>query len=222
MSEYMEKHTVSRLIGAPPGYVGYEEGGQLTEAVRRHPYSVVLFDEIEKAHADVFNVLLQVLDDGRLTDGQGRNVDFKNTLIIMTSNLGSHEIMENKGQIGREEVRNMLMKFFRPEFLNRVDDIVVFKPLEPEQIKSIVQLILKQLGDRLHSQMELTLTASDEAVDYLAKTGFDPAFGARPLKRLIVHTVETVVSNKIVAGDIKSGDAIEVVLKNGQIDVVVK
>ena len=130
--------------------------------------------------------------------------------------------MENKGQIGREEVRNMLMKFFRPEFLNRVDDIVVFKPLEPEQIKSIVQLILKQLGDRLHSQMELTLTASDEAVDYLAKTGFDPAFGARPLKRLIVHTVETVVSNKIVAGDIKSGDAIEVVLKNGQIDVVVK
>jgi ATP-dependent Clp protease ATP-binding subunit ClpB len=222
MSEYMEKHTVSRLIGAPPGYVGYEEGGQLTEAVRRHPYSVVLFDEIEKAHADVFNVLLQVLDDGRLTDGQGRNVDFKNTLIIMTSNLGSHEIMENKGQIGREEVRNMLMKFFRPEFLNRVDDIVVFKPLEPEQIKSIVQLILKQLGDRLHSQMELTLTASDEAVDYLAKTGSDPAFGARPLKRLIVHTVETVVSNKIVAGDIKSGDAIEVVLKNGQIDVVVK
>ena len=143
-------------------------------------------------------------------------------MIILTSNLGSQEIMENEGQIGREEVRNMLMKFFRPEFLNRVDDIVVFKPLEPEQIKSIVQLILKQLGDRLHSQMELTLTASDEAVDYLAKTGFDPAFGARPLKRLIVHTVETVVSNKIVAGDIKSGDAIEVVLKNGQIDVVVK
>ena len=130
MSEYMEKHTVSRLIGAPPGYVGYEEGGQLTEAVRRHPYSVILFDEIEKAHPDVFNVLLQVLDDGRLTDGQGRMVDFKNTLIIMTSNLGSHEIMEKKGAISKDEVRSMLMKFFRPEFLNRVDDIVVFKPLQ--------------------------------------------------------------------------------------------
>ena len=222
MSEYMEKHTVSRLIGAPPGYVGYEEGGQLTEAVRRHPYSVILFDEIEKAHADVFNVLLQVLDDGRLTDGQGRNVDFKNTLIIMTSNLGSHEIMEQKGQISHEEVRSMLMKFFRPEFLNRVDDIVVFKPLEPEQLKNIVQLILHKLGERLHSQMELNLTASDEAVDYLAKTGFDPAFGARPLKRLIVHTVETVVSNKIVQGDIKSGDNIEIVLDNGKIDVVTR
>ena len=222
MSEYMEKHTVSRLIGAPPGYVGYEEGGQLTEAVRRHPYSVILFDEIEKAHADVFNVLLQVLDDGRLTDGQGRNVDFKNTLIIMTSNLGSHEIMENKGQISHEEVRSMLMKFFRPEFLNRVDDIVVFKPLQPEQIKSIVQLILHQLGQRLHDQMELELTATDEAVDYLAKTGFDPAFGARPLKRLIVHTVETVVSNKIVQGDIRSGDHIEIVLNDGKIDVVTR
>jgi ATP-dependent Clp protease ATP-binding subunit ClpB len=222
MSEYMEKHTVSRLIGAPPGYVGYEEGGQLTEAVRRHPYSVILFDEIEKAHADVFNVLLQVLDDGRLTDGQGRVVDFKNTLIIMTSNLGSHEIMEHKGQISHEEVRSMLMKFFRPEFLNRVDDIVVFKPLGEEQIKSIVRLILKQLGDRLHAQMELTLTASDEAVDYLARTGFDPAFGARPLKRLIVHSVETVVSQKIVAGDIVSGDTLEIVMKNGQIDVVKK
>jgi ATP-dependent Clp protease ATP-binding subunit ClpB len=222
MSEYMEKHTVARLIGAPPGYVGYEEGGQLTEAVRRHPYSVILFDEIEKAHPDIFNVLLQVLDDGRLTDGQGRIVDFKNTLIIMTSNLGSHEIMEHKGQISHEEVRSMLMKFFRPEFLNRVDDIVVFKPLDEEQIRSIVKLILKELGDRLHNQMELTLTASDEAIDYLAKTGFDPAFGARPLKRLIVHSVETVVSQKIVQGDIKSGDALEVVLKDGRIDVITK
>ena len=218
----MEKHTVSRLIGAPPGYVGYEEGGQLTEAVRRHPYSVILFDEIEKAHPDVFNVLLQVLDDGRLTDGQGRMVDFKNTLIIMTSNLGSHEIMEKKGNISKEEVRSMLMKFFRPEFLNRVDDIVVFKPLQEEQLKDIVRLILKRLGDRLHSQQELTLTATDEAVAYLAKAGFDPAFGARPLKRLIVHTVETVVSNKIVKGEIQSGDHIEVVLQNGNIDVVKK
>ena len=222
MSEYMEKHTVSRLIGAPPGYVGYEEGGQLTEAVRRHPYSVILFDEIEKAHPDVFNVLLQVLDDGRLTDGQGRMVDFKNTLIIMTSNLGSHEIMEKKGSISKEEVRSMLMKFFRPEFLNRVDDIVVFRPLQEEQLKDIVKLILKHLSDRLHSQQELTLTATDEAVAYLAKAGFDPAFGARPLKRLIVHTVETVVSNKIVRGEIQSGDHIEAVLKDGSIDVVKK
>lgn len=220
MSEYMEKHTVSRLIGAPPGYVGYEEGGQLTEAVRRHPYSVILFDEIEKAHADVFNVLLQVLDDGRLTDGQGRVIDFKNTLIIMTSNLGSHEIMEHKGEISHEEVRSMLMKFFRPEFLNRVDDIVVFKPLGEDQIRSIVRLILGQLGKRLQSQMELTLEATDEAVNALAKEGFDPAFGARPLKRLIVHSVETIVSQKIVQGDIVSGDHLKVVLKNGKIDVV--
>jgi ATP-dependent Clp protease ATP-binding subunit ClpB len=223
MSEYMEKHTVARLIGAPPGYVGYEEGGQLTEAVRRHPYSVILFDEIEKAHPDIFNVLLQVLDDGRLTDGQGRVVDFKNTLIIMTSNLGSKEIMEHNGEISHEEVRRLLINSsFRPEFLNRVDDIVVFKPLGEVQIKSIVKLILKQLSDRLHNQMELTLTASDEAVDYLARTGFDPAFGARPLKRLIVHTVETVVSQKIVQGEIKSGDTLEVVLNNGKIDVVAK
>ena len=222
MSEYMEKHTVSRLIGAPPGYVGYEEGGQLTEEVRRHPYSVILFDEIEKAHPDVFNVLLQVLDDGRLTDGQGRIVDFKNTLIIMTSNLGSQEIMEKKGKISHEEVLGMLRKFFRPEFLNRVDDIVVFQPLDPEQIKDIVKLILHQLGDRLRKQMDLDLTASDEAIAYLAKSGFDPAFGARPLKRLIVHTVETVVSRKIVLGEIGSGDHIVIVLKDGQIDVVKK
>jgi len=221
MSEYMEKHTVSRLIGAPPGYVGYEEGGQLTEAVRRRPYSVVLFDEIEKAHADVFNVLLQVLDDGRLTDGQGRNVDFKNTLIIMTSNLGSQEIMAHKGEISREEIQSMLMKFFRPEFLNRVDDIVVFKALQKDQIKDIVKLILHELGARLHSQMELTLTYTDQAVEYLAASGFDPAFGARPLKRLIVHTVETVVSQKIVAGEIKTGDKIQIVYENNKIDVKV-
>ena len=220
MSEYMEKASVSRLIGAAPGYVGYEQGGQLTEAVRRRPYSVVLFDEVEKANPEIFDVLLQVLDDGRLTDGQGRVIDFKNTLIIMTSNLGSHEIMEHKGEISHEEVRSMLMKFFRPEFLNRVDDIVVFKPLGEDQIRSIVRLILGQLGKRLQSQMELTLEATDEAVDALAKEGFDPAFGARPLKRLIVHSVETIVSQKIVQGDIVSGDHLKVVLKNGKIDVV--
>ena len=221
MSEYMEKHTVSRLIGAPPGYVGYEEGGQLTEAVRRKPYSVILLDEIEKAHADVFNVLLQVLDDGRLTDGQGRIVDFKNTLIIMTSNLGSAEIMRKHGDISREEIQSMLMKFFRPEFLNRVDDIVVFKALEQVQIKGIVKLILTELGERLHNQMELTLTYDDSALEYLAKAGFDPDFGARPLKRLIVHTVETIVSKKIVAGEIKSGDKIEIVYENDAINVKV-
>lgn len=222
MSEYMEKHTVSRLIGAPPGYVGYEEGGQLTEAVRRHPYSVILLDEIEKAHTDVFNVLLQVLDDGRLTDGQGRNVDFKNTLIIMTSNLGSSEIMKQQGKIEREEIQKMLMSFFRPEFLNRVDDIVVFKPLQAEQIKDIVRLVLAELAARLLKQLEIRLTASDAAVSYLAEAGFDPAFGARPLKRLIVHTVENVLGRKIVAGDIKNGDAVEVVLQDGAIDVQVK
>ena len=222
MSEYMEKHTVSRLIGAPPGYVGYDEGGQLTEAVRRHPYCVILLDEIEKAHADVFNVLLQVLDDGRLTDGQGRSVDFKNTLIIMTSNLGSSEIMKNQGQMDREKIQQMLMNFFRPEFLNRVDDIVTFKPLQQEQIKDIVKLVLHELGERLNKQLELTLTATDEAVAFLAQAGFDPAFGARPLKRLIVHTVENILGRKIVAGEIKNGEKAEVVLRNGAIDVVLK
>ncbi len=222
MSEYMEKHTVSRLIGAPPGYVGYDEGGQLTEAVRRHPYSVILLDEIEKAHADVFNVLLQVLDDGRLTDGQGRSVDFKNTLIIMTSNLGSSEIMKNQGIMDREKVQQMLMNFFRPEFLNRVDDIVVFKPLQAEQIKDIVKLVLHELSERLNKQLELTLAADDEAVEFLAQAGFDPAFGARPLKRLIVHTVENILGRKIVAGEIKNGDHAQVVLRNGAVDVVVQ
>ena len=219
MSEYMEKHTVSRLIGAPPGYVGYEEGGQLTEAVRRHPYAVILLDEIEKAHADVFNVLLQVLDDGRLTDGQGRNVDFKNTLIIMTSNLGSADILKKQGQVSREEIQNLLMNFFRPEFLNRVDDIVVFHALGQGQIKDIVRLVLDELGERLNAQLELKLSYTDEAVEYLATAGFDISFGARPLKRLIVHTVETILGKKIVAGEIKNGESIKVVLKNGNIDL---
>ena len=219
MSEYMEKHTVSRLIGAPPGYVGYEEGGQLTEAVRRHPYAVILLDEIEKAHADVFNVLLQVLDDGRLTDGQGRNVDFKNTMIIMTSNLGSADILKKQGQISREEIQNLLMNFFRPEFLNRVDDIVVFHALGQGQIKDIVRLVLEELGERLNNQLELKLSYTEEAVEYLAAAGFDVSFGARPLKRLIVHTVETILGKKIVAGEIKNGESIKVILKNGNIDL---
>ncbi len=219
MSEYMEKHTVSRLIGAPPGYVGYDEGGQLTEAVRRRPYSVILLDEIEKAHGDVFNVLLQVLDDGRLTDGQGRSVDFKNTIIIMTSNLGSGDIMRQKGRIDREEVQKLLLTFFRPEFLNRVDETVIFQPLQVEQIKAIVGLILQELGGRLDKQLGISLTAQEEAVAYLAQTGFDPAFGARPLKRLIVHTVENLLGRKIVSGEIKSGSKVTVLLKDGRIDV---
>lgn len=219
MSEYMEKHTVSRLIGAPPGYVGYDGGGQLTEAVRRHPYSVILFDEVEKAHPDVFNALLQVLDDGRLTDGQGRSVDFKNTLIIMTSNIGSQQIMEAGDRMSKEEVRQMLLTRFRPEFLNRVDDIVTFKGLQSEQIKDIVKLILKELADRVEKQLEIKVTCTDEAAAYLAKEGFDPQFGARPLKRLIVHSVENVLSHKIVKGEIQSGDKVEICLHNGQIDV---
>ena len=167
-------------------------------------------------------MLLQVLDDGRLTDGQGRSVDFKNTLIIMTSNLGSSEIMKNQGQMDREKIQQMLMNFFRPEFLNRVDDIVTFKPLQQEQIKDIVKLVLHELGERLNKQLELTLTATDEAVSFLAQAGFDPAFGARPLKRLIVHTVENILGRKIVAGEIKNGEKAEVVLRNGAIDVVLK
>ena len=220
MSEYMEKFSVTRLIGAPPGYVGYEEGGQLTEAVRRHPYSVILLDEIEKAHADVFNVLLQVLDDGRLTDGQGRIVDFKNTIIIMTSNLGSQEIMA-QGLMGREKIQQMLMQFFRPEFLNRVDDIITFNALGEKEIKNIVQLILKELGVRLAKQTQIKLGVTEEAVAYLAKAGFDPAFGARPLKRLIVHTVENILGKKIISGQIKTGDSVQVVLDHDNIDVVV-
>lgn len=220
MSEYMEKHTVSRLIGAPPGYVGYDEGGQLTEAVRRHPYSVILFDEIEKAHPDVFNALLQVLDDGRLTDGQGRSVDFKNTLIIMTSNIGSREIMDAGDELDKEGVRRLLLTHFRPEFLNRVDDIVTFKALKTEQIQEIVKLILKELSDRVDKQLEVKISCTDEAAAYLAKEGFDPQFGARPLKRLIVHSVENVLSKKIVNDEIKSGDKVEVCLNRGKIDVV--
>ena len=222
MSEYMEKFSVTRLIGAPPGYVGYDEGGQLTEAVRRHPYCVILMDEIEKAHQDVFNVLLQVLDDGRLTDGQGRVVDFKNTLIIMTSNLGSQEIMKHQGTMDRDEIQKMLLGFFRPEFLNRVDDIVTFKALGTNEIQGIVKLILKELSDRLEKQLELKLGATDEAVEFLAKEGFDPAFGARPLKRLIVHSVENILGKKIIAGEIKAGDEALVVLADGKIDVKLK
>ena len=213
----MEKHSVSRLIGAPPGYVGYDEGGQLTEAVRRHPYSVILLDEIEKAHRDVFNVLLQILDDGRLTDGKGRVVNFKNTVIIMTSNLGSHEILNKAPEEAEKAVKEILKEYFRPEFLNRVDDIVVFKGLAKEQVKNIAALLLQQLNDRLEKQIKMHLTWDDKALNLLAEQGFDPAFGARPLRRLLSHTVETELSKSIIKGDVSEGDTVAMTVENGQL-----
>ena len=209
MSEYMEKHSVSRLIGAPPGYGGYDEGGQLTEAVRRRPYSVILLDEIEKAHRDVFNVLLQILDDGRLTDGKGRVVNFKNTVIIMTSNLGSHEILSKKYEEAVQAVRGLLKEYFRPEFLNRVDDTIVFKGLSKDDVKHIAAIMLAALGKRLERQTDIELTWNDDAIAALAEEGFDPDFGARPLRRLLTHTVETELSKKIIAGDVRGGDVVE-------------
>lgn len=219
MSEYMEKHTVARLIGAPPGYVGYDEGGQLTEAVRRRPYSVILLDEIEKAHRDIFNVLLQILDDGRLTDGKGRVVNFKNTVIIMTSNLGSQEILTrakigfitNKAFAEAESIiKDLLKNYFRPEFLNRIDDIVVFKSLAKDQVKAIAEILLKTLSERLQKQINVALTWTPAAVDALSEKGFDANFGARPLRRLLTHTVETELSKKIIAGEVKDGDTVEI------------
>ena len=213
MSEYMEKHTVARLIGAPPGYVGYEEGGQLTEAVRRKPYSVILFDEIEKAHPDVFNALLQILDDGRLTDGQGRVVNFKNSIVIMTSNIGSQEILifQERGagfDRMKETVLGLLRQHFRPEFLNRVDEIIVFHALEQEQIREIAGLLLKRLATRIQQTQGSVLEWDQEAAGYLAKKGYDPAYGARPLKRLIQQEVETPLSRKIIAGEIGQGGTV--------------
>ena len=226
MSEYMEKHAVSRLIGAPPGYVGYEEGGQLTEAVRRRPYCVILFDEIEKAHPDVFNTFLQILDDGRLTDSQGRTVDFKNTLIIMTSNIGSPLLMEgldSKGEItekARKSVMGELRKHFRPEFLNRVDEIVLFKPLTLAEIKKIVDLLLNLLRQRL-AERRLTLELSDAAREHIAREGYDPVYGARPLKRYLQREVETRLSRKLLQGDIPDGSALTLAYKDGQLDIQV-
>ncbi len=224
MTEYMEKFSVSRLIGAPPGYVGYEEGGQLTEAVRRKPYSVVLFDEIEKAHPDVFNILLQVLDDGRITDSQGRTVDFKNTILILTSNLGSNYILEGIGENGqvtegaRAAVDALLKQQFRPEFLNRLDEIVFYKPLVREEIGRIVELMLEELRKRLQDR-ELSLQISEEAKRFIADEGFDPVYGARPLKRFIQSRVETQVARAIIAGDPLPGSTLSVTLENGAVAV---
>jgi ATP-dependent Clp protease ATP-binding subunit ClpB len=219
MSEYMEKHTVARLIGAPPGYVGYEEGGQLTEAIRRRPYAVILFDEIEKAHHDVFNVLLQVLDDGRLTDGQGRTVDFKNTVIIMTSNIGSPVILEAARSGGmtqgtREEILNILQREFRPEFLNRVDDIVIFEALSIHQMREIVDVQLNGLRARL-AERRVTLELTNAAKDHLAGVGYDPAYGARPLKRAIGRELETPLAKKILAGEVQDNSSLSIDFVDG-------
>ncbi len=227
MSEYMEKHSVSRLVGAPPGYVGYDEGGQLTEAVRRKPYSVVLFDEIEKAHPDVFNILLQLLDDGRLTDNQGRTVDFKNTIVIMTSNIGSMSLIDNIRSDGtideavKEQVRNEMKNYFRPEFLNRIDDIVVFSPLTEAQVGQIISLSLKGLEKRL-ADRDITLVLSDAGRDFIAKEAYDPNYGARPVNRYIQKYIETELAARIIRGDIVDGNAVTITADADGLDFEVK
>jgi ATP-dependent Clp protease ATP-binding subunit ClpB len=218
MSEFMEKHSVARLIGAPPGYVGYDEGGYLTEAVRRKPYAVILFDEVEKAHPDVFNVLLQVLDDGRMTDGQGRTVDFKNTVIVMTSNLGSHEIQRLAGEeldVIKDTVMGEVRKHFRPEFINRIDEIVVFHALDNSQIQAIAKIQLKRLEQRLAAQ-DMKLDVSDAALAEVAKVGFDPLYGARPLKRAIQQQIENPVARLVLEGRFGPKDVIPVDFRKGE------
>jgi ATP-dependent Clp protease ATP-binding subunit ClpB len=221
MSEFMEKHSVARLIGAPPGYVGYEEGGYLTEAVRRRPYSVILMDEVEKAHPDVFNVLLQVLDDGRLTDGQGRTVDFRNTVIVMTSNLGSDIIQQKAGEERYAEMKEAVMEVvrvaFRPEFINRLDEIVVFHPLQRDQIRAIARIQIGYLQERL-AEREMKLVVSDTALDHLGEAGFDPVYGARPLKRAIRVQLENPLAQEILAGRFGPGDGIDVAVRDGRLD----
>jgi ATP-dependent Clp protease ATP-binding subunit ClpB len=223
MSEFMEKHAVSRLIGAPPGYVGYEEGGYLTEAVRRRPYSVILLDEVEKAHHDVFNILLQVLDDGRLTDGQGRTVDFRNTVIVMTSNLGSHVIQEAAGEGGEEAytqikaaVMGVVQAHFRPEFINRLDELVVFRPLERAQIRRIAAIQTDYLAKRL-AERQLKLSLSEAALDLLGSVGFDPVYGARPLKRAIQQQLENPLARQILEGRFAAGDTVTVDVEGGRL-----
>lgn len=222
MSEYMEKYSVARLIGAPPGYVGYEEGGQLTEAVRRKPYSVVLFDEIEKAHPDVFNVLLQVLDDGRITDSQGRTVDFKNTIIILTSNIGSAYLLEGVDDAGnisedaRDQTMAELRASFRPEFLNRLDEMILFKPLTKSNISSIIRLLMKELNERVRDK-EIQVELTEEAVAFIAEQAYEPAFGARPLKRYLQKNVETLLARKILADEVQMGDIVTIDAVDGKL-----
>ena len=226
MSEYMEKYSVSRLIGAPPGYVGYDEGGQLTEAVRRKPYSVVLFDEVEKAHPDVFNVLLQVLDDGRITDSQGRTVDFKNTIIIMTSNLGSQYLLDgidadgNISPQAESEVMEELQGHFRPEFLNRLDEIIMFKPLSKNNIGNIIKLMMDDLNKRL-ADRDIHVTLTPNAQDYIVEHGYDPVYGARPLKRFLQKHVETLSAKLILEDKVQQGDTIQIDATDGQLTATV-
>lgn len=222
MSEYMEKHAVSRLIGAAPGYIGYEEGGQLTEAVRRKPYSVILFDEIEKAHPDVFNILLQVLDDGRLTDNKGVTVDFKNTIIILTSNIGSSKIIEiSDKESRRKEVLNELKAYFRPEFLNRLDDIIIFEQLGLEAITNIVNIMFESIKRKVE-QKDITISLTSSAKEYIAKIGFDPVYGARPLKRAIYEIVEDKLADLILEDKIAEGSSVEFDIKDNEVVVNIK
>ncbi len=220
MSEYLEQHSVSKLIGSPPGYIGYDEGGQLTEAVKRRPFSVLLFDEIEKAHPDIFSILLQILDDGRLTDSQGKTIDFKNTIIIMTSNVGSN--LNDKGQVGfladtnkqntdrsRNIIEETLKKQFKPEFLNRIDEIIIFEELEPEQIKSIAKITLGIVEDKI-SKYGVKLNISEIALDWIIKHGYDRSYGARPLKRVIQRNIEDQLSRQIISGEISEGNLVEI------------
>jgi ATP-dependent Clp protease ATP-binding subunit ClpB len=219
MSEYMEKHSVARMIGAPPGYVGYEEGGYLTESVRSHPYSVILFDEIEKAHPDVFNVLLQILDDGRMTDGKGRTVDFKNTVLIMTSNLGSHIIKELAGKDNEKmvsEVMEILRATFKPEFLNRIDDTIIFNSLGKEELKKIIEIQIDRLRSRLQEH-KINLHLTDSAKEFLAEIGFDPTYGARPLKRAIQHHLEDELALKLLSGEVTDGTSVTVDAEKGKL-----
>ena len=232
MSEYMEKHSVSKLIGSPPGYVGYEEGGQLSEQVRRHPYSVLLFDEIEKAHGDVFNILLQVLDDGQITDSNGRRVDFKNTVIIMTSNAGAQRIMtpknlgfarESNAVKDHEQMKNKVMEevkqIFKPEFLNRIDGVLVFHTLEKEQQRQIVKLLLKALTDRVEETPGFHLTFSEDVVDYILDNGYNPLYGARPLRRTIQNEIEDYLADEYLQGHIKKDSNIRLILSEGNIAI---
>ena len=221
MSEYMEKHSVSRMVGAPPGYVGYDEGGQLTEAVRRKPYSVILFDEIEKAHPDVFNILLQLLDDGRLTDNQGRTVDFKNCIVIMTSNIGSHYLIENIGRDGtisdevKDVVEEEMKRHFRPEFINRIDDIVVFSPLTQGQIEIIIDLAMEDIKKRL-SERSINIVLTGATKRFIAEEAYSPAFGARPVKRYLQKHIETEIAAKIIRGEVKDGETITIDVKDNK------
>jgi ATP-dependent Clp protease ATP-binding subunit ClpB len=225
MSEYMEKHTVSRLLGAPPGYVGYDEGGQLTEAVRRHPYAVLLFDEIEKAHPDVFNVMLQLLDDGRLTDAKGTTVNFRNTICIFTSNIGSSDILDLAGsvevgdqEIMKQRVNSAMESHFKPEFLNRIDESIIFNSLSKKDLRKIVKIETKRLEKRL-DERQIKLAMSDASLDYLADVGFDPVYGARPLKRAIQRELETIVARGILSGEFSDGDTVVADMIDGRIGV---